>query len=94
VIGTKWISKNELNDGGKVVRNKARLVCKGYSQVKGIYFEETFAFVARLESINMFFPFARFKIFKVYQMNVKSIFLNGYLEEYVYIEQPEGFLLS
>jgi hypothetical protein len=94
VIGTKWIFKNKLNEDGKVVRNKARLVCKGYAQVEGIEFEETFAPVARLEAIRMFLAFASFKNFKVYQMDVKSTFLNGDLEEEVYIEQPEGFLLS
>jgi hypothetical protein len=94
VIGTKWVFRNKLNEDGKVVRNKARLVCKGYAQVEGIDFEETFAPVARLEAIRMFLAFASFKNFKVYQMDVKSTFLNGDLEEEVYIEQPEGFLLS
>jgi hypothetical protein len=94
VIGTKWVFRNKLNEDGKVVRNKERLVCKGYAQVEGIDFEETFAPVARLEAIRMFLAFASFKNFKVYQMDVKSTFLNGYLEEEVYIEQPEGFLLS
>jgi hypothetical protein len=78
----------------EVVRNKERLVCKGYAQVEGIDFEETFAPVARLEAIKMFLAFACFKNFKVYQMDVKSSFLNGNLEEEVYIEQPEGFQLS
>jgi hypothetical protein len=94
VIGTKWVFINKLNEDGKIVRNKARLVCKGYAQVEGIDFEETFAPVARLESIRMFLAFASFNNFKVYQMDVKSTFLNGNLEEEVYIEQPEGFLLS
>jgi hypothetical protein len=94
VIGTKWVFRNKLNEYGKVMRNKSRLVCKGYAQVEGIDFEETFAPVARLEAIIMFLAFACFKNFKVYQMDVKSSFLNGNLEEEVYIEQPEGFLLS
>jgi hypothetical protein len=94
VTGTKWVFKNKLNEYGKVVRNKARLVCKGYAQVEGIDFEETFAHVARLEAIRIFLAFASFKNFKVYQMDVKSTFLNGDLEEEVYIEQPKGFLLS
>jgi hypothetical protein len=79
---------------GKVVRNKARLVCKGYTQVEGIEFEEKIAHVARLEATRMFLAFASFENFKVYQMDVNSTFLNGDLEEEVYIEQPEGFLLS
>jgi hypothetical protein len=78
----------------QVTRNKARLVCKGYAQVEGIDFEETFAPVARMEAIRMFLAYACSRKIKVYQMDVKSAFLNGELEEEVYIEQPEGFLLS
>ena len=78
----------------QVVRNKARLVSKGYAQVEGVDYEETFALVARLEAIRMFLAFASHKKLKVYQMDVKSTFLNGYLEEEVYIEQPDGFQLS
>jgi hypothetical protein len=85
VIGTKWVFKNKLNEDGKVVRKKERLVCKGYSQVEGIDFEETFSPVAILEAIRMFLAFASFNNFKVYQMDVKSAFLNGDLEEEVYI---------
>ena len=81
VIGTKWIFKNKFNEHGHVTRNKARLVCKGYAQVEGVEFEETFAPVTRLEAIRMFLAFAWYKNFKVYQMDVKSAFLNGELEE-------------
>ena len=91
VIGTKWVFCNKLNEDGKVVRNKARLVCKGYAHVEGIDFEETFAPVARLEATRMFLALAIYKNFKVYQMNVKSAFLNGNLDEEVYIEKPDGF---
>jgi len=70
------------------------LVCKDYSQIEGIDFEETFASVARIEAVRLFLAFATFKDFKVYQMDVKSAFLNGDLEEEVYIEQPDGFQLS
>ena len=94
VIGTKWVFRNKLNEDGKVVRNKARLVCKGYAQVEGIDFEETFAPVARLEAIRMFLAFAVYKDFTVYQMDVKSAFLNGKIKEEVYIEQPDGFQLG
>ena len=83
---TKWIFKNKLDKNGKVIRNKERLVCKGYAQVEGIDYEETFAPVARLEAIIMFLTFSCYKNFKVYQMDVKSAFLNGKLEEEVYIE--------
>ena len=68
------------------MRNKARLVCKGYAQIEGLDFEETFAPVVRLESIRMFLSLAVHLKFKVYQMDVKSAFLNGNLEEEVYIE--------
>eukprot|EP00253_Pinus_taeda_P035988 PITA_35988 len=94
VIGTKWVFKNKLNENGEVIRNKARLVCKGYAQQEGIDFEETFAPVARLEAIRMFLTLSSFQNFKVFQMEVKSTFLNGDMEEEVYIEQPDGFILG
>ena len=77
-----------------MIRNKAILVCKGYDQVEGIDFEETYAPVARLEAIRMFLAHSSHKFFKVYQMVVKYTFLNGNIEEEVYIEQPKGFLSS
>ena len=77
IVQTKWVFKNKLNENGKVIRNKARLVCKGYAQVEGIDFEETFAPVARLEAIRMFLAFSCYKNFKVYQIDVKYVFLNG-----------------
>ncbi|KAK6117843.1 hypothetical protein DH2020_048415 [Rehmannia glutinosa] len=79
-----------MNEEGSVVRNKARLVAKGYCQEEGIDFDETFAPVARLEAIRMFLANAVHKNFIVYQMDVKSAFLNGLLEEEVYVEQPPG----
>jgi hypothetical protein len=94
VIDTKWVFRNKLNEDGQVTRNKARLVCKGYAQIEGINFEETFAPVARMEAIHFLLAYACSKNVKVYQMDVKSSFLNGELEEEVYIEQPEGFQLS
>jgi transposase InsO family protein len=94
VIDTKWVFRNKLNEDGQVTRNKARLVCKGYAQIEGIDFEETFAPVARMEAIRLLLAYACSKNVKVYQMDVKSTFLNGELEEEVYIEQPEGFQLS
>jgi hypothetical protein len=94
VIGTKWVFRNKLNEYGQVTRNKARLVCKGYAQIEGIDFEETFAPVSRMEAIRLFLAYACSKNVKVYQMDVKSVFMNGELEEEVYIEQPEGFQLS
>jgi hypothetical protein len=94
VINTKWVFRNKLNEDGQVTRNKARLVCKGYAQIEGIEFEETFSPVARMEAICFLLAYACSKNVKVYQMDVKSAFLNGELEEEVYIEQPEGFQLS
>ena len=81
MIGTKWIFKNKLNENGDFIRNKARLVCKGYAQQEGIDFEETFASIARIEAIKIFLAFSSFQKIKVYQMDVKSAFLNGDLEE-------------
>ena len=80
VIRTKWIFKNKLNENGEVIRKKARLVCKGYAQLEGIDFEEYFAPDARLEAIRIFLALSSFQKFKVYQMDVKSAFLNGDLE--------------
>ena len=81
VIGTKWVFRKKLNEYGNVTGNKERLVWKGYAQVEGIDFEETFAPVARMEAIKMFLAYACSRKVKVYQMDVKSTFLNGELEE-------------
>jgi hypothetical protein len=85
-IGSKWVFKNKMNEQGKIVKNKSRLVCKGYAQVEGQDFDETFAPVEILEAIIIFLSCAFDKNFKVYQMDVKSTFLNGDLEEEVYVE--------
>ena len=94
VVGTKWVFTNKTDADGTVIRNKAILVAKGYSQQEGIYYDETFAHVARLEAIRMFSAYAAHKKFKVFQMDVKSAFLNGELEEEVFVEQPPGFIDS
>jgi hypothetical protein len=94
VIDTKWVFRNKLNEDGQVTRNKARLVCKGYAQIEGTDFEETYSPVARMEAIRLLLAYACSKNVKVYQMDVKSTFINGELEEEVYIEQLEGFQLS
>ncbi|KAK1652366.1 hypothetical protein QYE76_070171 [Lolium multiflorum] len=91
VIGTKWIFKNKQDEFGNVVRNKARLVAQGFSQVEGIDFGETYAPVARLESIRILLAYASHHNFKLQQMDVKSAFLNGPLHEEVYVKQPPGF---
>ncbi|KAG7533536.1 Zinc finger CCHC-type superfamily [Arabidopsis thaliana x Arabidopsis arenosa] len=91
VVGTKWIFKNKIDESGNVVRNKARLVARGYSQVEGVDFDETFAPVARLESIRLLLGIACVLKIKLHQMDVKSAFLNGLLKEEVYVAQPKGF---
>jgi hypothetical protein len=83
--------KNKEGEKGEVVRNKSRLVAQGFSQKEGIDYEETFAPVARLEAIRILLAFFMDKGFKKYQMDVKSAFLNGVLEEKVYVRQPPGF---
>ena len=92
MIGTKWVFRNKLNKDGKVSRNKARLVCKGYSQEEEIDYGQTFAPIARLKGVRTLLAYAAHKGFKVYQMDVKSTFLNGILDEEVYIEKLEGFI--
>ena len=91
IIGTKWIYRNKQDENGLVVRNKARLVAQGYTQVEGIDFDETFAPVARLEAIRILLAYANHHDITLYQMDVKSAFLNGKLEEEVYVAQPPGF---
>ncbi|KAH9668296.1 hypothetical protein KPL70_021361 [Citrus sinensis] len=91
IIGTKWVFRNKMDESSVVVRNKARLVAQGYNQEEGIDFDETFAPVARLESIRMLLAYACHKDFILYQMDVKSAFLNGYIMEEVYVKQPPGF---
>jgi hypothetical protein len=91
VIGTKWVFKNKQGEDGEVVRNKAHLVAQGFSQVEGLDFGETFAPVARLEAIRILLPFAASKGFRIYQMDVKSPFLNGVIQEEVFVRQPPGF---
>ncbi|KAK8569030.1 hypothetical protein V6N12_007562 [Hibiscus sabdariffa] len=90
-IGTKWAFRNKLDDSGNIVRIKARLVEQGYTQEEGIDFDETYAPVARMESIMMLLAFACHHEFKLFQMDVKSEFLNGFINEEVYVEQPPGF---
>ncbi|WVZ85276.1 LOW QUALITY PROTEIN: hypothetical protein U9M48_032223 [Paspalum notatum var. saurae] len=90
-IGTKWVFKNKQGEDGVVVRNEARLVAQGFCQKERIDYEETFAPVARLEAIRILLAFAASKGFKLFQMDVKSAFLNGFIEEEVYVRQPLGF---
>ncbi|GJY62749.1 putative ribonuclease H-like domain-containing protein [Tanacetum coccineum] len=91
-IGTKWILKNKKDARGIVIRNKARLVAQGHRQEEGIDYDEVFAPVARIEAIRLFLAYASFIGFMVYQMDVKSAFLYGKIEEEVYVTQPKGFV--
>ncbi|GJX02365.1 putative ribonuclease H-like domain-containing protein [Tanacetum coccineum] len=90
-ISTKWVYINKKDKRGIVIKNKERLVAQGYSQEKGIDYDEVFAIVARIEAIRLFLAYALFKDFVVYQMDVKSAFLYGNIEEEVYVCQPPGF---
>jgi hypothetical protein len=90
-IGTKWVWKNKEGEKGEVVRNKSRLVAQGYSQKERIDYEERFVHVAHLAEIRILLGFYVAQGFKLYQMDVKSAFLNGFLEEEVYVNQPPAF---
>nr|GFA26962.1 hypothetical protein [Tanacetum cinerariifolium] len=89
VIRLKWLWKIKKDEGQTIIRNKARLVAKGYAQEEGIDFEESIALVARLEAVWIFFAYAAHKSFPIYQMDVKTAFLNGPLN---YVAQPNGFV--
>ncbi|GJW60113.1 retrovirus-related pol polyprotein from transposon TNT 1-94 [Tanacetum coccineum] len=88
----KWLFKNKHDEENTVIRNKSRLVVRGYRQEEGIDFEESFAPIARMEAIRIFLAYAAHKSFTVFQMDVKTAFLHGTLKEDVYVCQPEGFI--
>ncbi|GKD12814.1 retrovirus-related pol polyprotein from transposon TNT 1-94 [Tanacetum coccineum] len=92
VIKLKWLCKNKNDEDQTVIRNKARLLAKGYAQEKGSNFEESFAPVARLEVVRIFVAYVAHKYFLIYHMDVKTTFLNGPLKEEVYVAQPDGFI--
>ncbi|GKC30374.1 pentatricopeptide repeat-containing protein [Tanacetum coccineum] len=92
IIGTKWVFRNKLDENGIVSRNKARLVAQGYNQQEGIDYDETYALVARLESIRILLAYTCALYFKLFQIDVKSAFLNGFINEEVYVAQPLGFI--
>nr|GFA94475.1 retrovirus-related Pol polyprotein from transposon TNT 1-94 [Tanacetum cinerariifolium] len=103
IIILKWIFKVKLDEYGRVLKNNAHIVAKGYRQEEGINFEESFALVARTEAIRIFLAYIAHKdmvVFQmdvhknmvVFQMDVKTTFLNGILKEEVYVSKPEGFV--
>nr|GFC95124.1 retrovirus-related Pol polyprotein from transposon TNT 1-94 [Tanacetum cinerariifolium] len=92
VITLKWIYKVKLDELGGILKNKAHLVACGYRQEEGIDFEESFAPIARLEAIRIFLAYVAHKNMVVYQMDVKTAFLNGNLQEEVYVSQPDRFV--
>ena len=93
-IGVKWVFKIKKNAKGEVERHKARLVAKGYKQQYGVDYDEVFAPVARMETIRLLISLAAQMKWRIFQLDVKSAFLNGYLEEDVYVEQPMGFVIE
>ncbi|GJR44493.1 retrovirus-related pol polyprotein from transposon TNT 1-94 [Tanacetum coccineum] len=92
IIGTKWVFRNKLDENDLVSQNKARLVAQGYNQNEGIDYDETYAPVARLESIRILLAYAYALDFKLFQMDVKSAFLNDFINEEVSVAQPPGFI--
>ncbi|GKB55187.1 retrovirus-related pol polyprotein from transposon TNT 1-94 [Tanacetum coccineum] len=92
VIAVKWRWKNKTDAENAVIRNKSRLVAKGYKQEEGINFEESFALVSLLEAVRMFVGYVAHKNFTIFQMDVKTTFLNGPSKEEVYVSQPDGFV--
>ena len=91
-IGVKWIYNIKRDNSGEIVRYKARLVAKGFSQVRGVDFEKVFSPVARADSIRIIVAMAAQFKWKLHHLDVKSAFLNGYIEEDIYVDQPEGFI--
>ncbi|GKF00754.1 putative ribonuclease H-like domain-containing protein, partial [Tanacetum coccineum] len=90
-FGTKWVFRNKKDERGIIVRNKEKLVAQGYTQEEGINYDEVFAPIARIEVILLFLAYASFMGFILYQMDVKSAFLYGTIDEEVYVCQPHGF---
>ncbi|XP_072062220.1 uncharacterized mitochondrial protein AtMg00820-like [Arachis hypogaea] len=89
VTGTKWIFKNKLGEDGSIIRNKARLVAQGYNQEEGIDFDESFAPVARMEAIRLLLAYVVYKGFKIFQMDVKCAFQNGFIDRGICGSTPQ-----
>jgi hypothetical protein len=93
-IGVKWVYKTKLNEKGEIDKFKARLVVKGYKQEHGVDYQEVFAPVARQDTIRLVVSLAAQNSWPIFQLDVKSAFLNGELLEQVYIEQPPGYVVK
>ncbi|KAI3494633.1 hypothetical protein L1887_40550 [Cichorium endivia] len=93
-LDTRWVFRNKKDDSGVIVRNKARLVVRGFRQIEGLDYTEVYAPVARLEAIRIFLAYASYMKFTVYQMDVKTAFLYGEVKEEIYVDQPPGFVNS
>lgn len=91
-VGLKWVYKLKRDANGNIIKHKARLVAKGYVQKQGMDFEEVFAPVTRIETVRLLLALAAKNGWQVHHLDVKSAFLNGELEETVYVKQPEGFI--
>ena len=91
-IGLRWIFKLKKNSNGEIAKYKARLVAKGYEQKAGVDYEEVFAPMARMETVRLIIALAAHNLWYIHHLDVKSAFLNGDLEEVVYVKQPEGFI--
>ncbi|KAJ4718260.1 Retrovirus-related Pol polyprotein from transposon TNT 1-94 [Melia azedarach] len=94
VVGVKWVYRTKFNADGSIHKHKARLVVKGYAQQQGIDYGDTFAPVARLDTIKLLIALAAQNRWKIFHLDIKSAFLNSYLKEEIFIEQPEGFRRS
>jgi len=91
VISTRWVFRNKMDKQGIIVRNKVWLVAKGYNQEKGIDYDETYAHVAKQENVRLLLVYAYICGFKLFQMDVKSAFLNAYINEEMYVTLPPSF---
>lgn len=92
IISVKWVFWTKLNVDGSINKHKARLVVKDYAHIFGVDYSDTFAPVARLDTTRLLLAIAVQMSWKVYQLDVKSTFLNGFLQEQIYVERPEGFM--
>jgi hypothetical protein len=94
VVTSRWLYKTKIVADGNIEKHKARFVARGFSQIEGVDYNETFALVARYPSIRTIIAIAAKMGWSIHQMDVKTTFLNGFIEEEVYIEQPQGFEVS